>query len=138
LPMPYIYLIFILPFSMNRFLTLFIAFALGFLLDGMSDSFGKNAAAGVVLAFVKHYADRTLLDIDSIQLQGYNYLTPAYKGFRYYAVYTLVLCFLHHLVFFSLDYFKFSAFFTILWVSLLSCIATFLFILLYFSIAGRR
>jgi hypothetical protein len=137
-PMPYVYLLFILPFSLNRFLILGIAFFMGFVLDGMSDTYGMHAAAAVTLAFVKHYTDRVLLDIDSIQLQGNNYLTPSYKGFRYFATYMLLLILLHHLVFFSLDYFKFSSFFVIVTVSLLSTIASFLFILLYFLISGKR
>lgn len=138
LPMPYIYLLFIIPFSLNRFGVLFLAFGMGYLLDGISDSYGMNAAATVTLAFAKYYADKWFIDTDSIQLQGYNNLTPAYKGFGYYAVYTLILIFLHHLVFFSLNYFKFSAFFTIIGVALGSSVATFLFILLYSTIAGRR
>lgn len=138
LPMPYVYLILILPFQMNRFAVLIIAYLTGFLLDGISDSNGLHAAACTTLAFARHFADKLLLDTDSIQLQGMNYLTPSYKGFRYYFIYTSLLVLIHHLVFFSLNYFKFTAFFTIIWVSLLSTLATFVFILLYFAIAGRR
>jgi hypothetical protein len=137
-PMPYVYLLFILPFSMNRFLVIGIAYLMGFILDSASDTYGMHASAMVTLAFAKSYIDKWLLDIDSIQLQGNNFLTPSYKGFRYYAVYTLLLLLLHHLVFFSLDYFKFSAFFTILTVSILSSVVSFLFILLYFAVSGRR
>lgn len=138
IPMPYIYLILILPFGMNRFLVLFIAYVMGFLLDSISDNYGMHAASCAALAFGKHFADKLFLDTDSIQLQGQSYLSPAYKGFRYYFTYTSLLILLHHLVFFSLNYFRFSAFFTVIWVSLLSTIATFVFILLYFAVSGRR
>ena len=137
-PLPYIYLLFILPFQSNKFLSLFIGFALGFFLDAISDTYGMHAAAGVSLAFIKHYVDKGLIDIDAIQLQGYSYLTPGWKGFRFYAVYTLLLIFIHHFIFFSLDYFKFSSFFLILAVSIFSTIVSFLFILLFLSVSGRR
>ena len=137
-PMPYVYLLFILPFAMNRFLVLGIAFFMGFILDSISDSYGMHAAASATLAFVKVYSDKWFIDTDSIQLQGYNYLTPSYKGFRYYAIYTMLLVFIHHIVFFSLDYFKITAFFTVVSLAFLSTIASFLFILLYFIVSGRR
>ncbi|MBS3913153.1 MAG: rod shape-determining protein MreD [Bacteroidetes bacterium] len=137
-PMPYLYLLLILPFSMNRFLVLGIAFFMGFLLDSVGDTYGMHAASMVTLAFAKVNIDKRILDIDSIQLQGYNYLTPQYKGFRYYAVYTLLLIWLHHIVFSILNYFKFSAVLQIIGVSGLSTIFTFLFILLYATVAGRR
>lgn len=137
LPMPYTYIIFIFPFFLNRYLSLFMAYFLGFMLDGIGDSYGIHSAACVTMAFAKYYVDNKILDIDSIQLQGHNYLTPAYKGFRYYAIYCISLIVIHHLVFFSLLYFKLSSFFTIIGISLLSCLASFLFILLYRAISGR-
>lgn len=137
-PMPYIYLLFILPFSFNKYLVLGIAYLMGFLLDSAGDTYGMHAAATCMMAFAKINIDQKILDIDSIQLQGYNFLTPGYKGFRYYAVYVMLLVFLHHLIFSILNYFKFSAFFNILGVSALSTVATFLFILLYARIAGRK
>lgn len=137
-PMPYIYILFILPFQTNRFLVLFTGFLMGFVLDSISDTYGMHAAAGVSLAFIKYHSDRLILDVDAIQLQGNSFLTPAWKGFGYFAIYTLALTFLHHVVFFSLDYFKLSAFFLILAVSFLSSIVSFLFILLFFSLGTRK
>lgn len=137
-PMPYIYLILILPFQTNKFATLLVAFLLGFVLDSFSDTYGMHASAAVTLAFIKHYSDRWLLDIDAIQLQGNSILVPSWKGFAYFSTYYLVLIFIHHLIFFGLDYFKLSAFFITLAVAFFSTIVTFLFILLFYSISGRK
>ncbi len=130
-PMPYIYLIFILPFSMNRFVKLSIAFFLGFSLDSIGNTYGMHAAAASALCFVKIYADDWFLDKDAIQLQGFNYVTPAYKGNPFFIRYTLIYIYIHHLLFFVLDYFKWSSGFTILFVAALSSLITFLFILLF-------
>lgn len=137
-PMPYVFIILILPFSMNRFLKLFMAFLLGFILDSIGNTYGMHAAAAGFMCFARIYADKWFIDTDAIQLQGYNYVTPAYKGSRFFAQYWLIFILIHHLIFFSLDYFKWSNFFTILFVSLFSSIATFLFILLYRFISPRR
>lgn len=130
-PMPYVFLMLVLPFSMNRYIKLFMAFVLGFMLDSISNTYGMHAAALTTLCFARIYTDRWLLDIDAIQLQGFNFLTPDYKGNAFYVQYTLALILLHHFVFFTLDYFKWSAIFPILFASVLSSIVTFLFILLF-------
>jgi hypothetical protein len=117
---------------------LFISFALGFTLDSIGDTYGLHAASCVSLAFIKHHADRTILNIEAVQLQGNSFLTPSFKGFSLYAAYTLSLVFVHHVIYFSLDYFKFSAFFTILAISILSTLVTFLFMLLYLSVMRKN
>jgi hypothetical protein len=137
-PMPYIFLIFILPFELNKYAVLFISFALGFALDSIGDTYGLHAASCVSLAFIKHHADRTILNIEAVQLQGNSFLTPSFKGFSLYAAYTLSLVFIHHLIYFSFDYFKFTAFFTIIAISFLSTLVTFLFMLLYLSVMRKN
>lgn len=130
-PMPYIYLIFILPFSMNRFMKLFIAFFLGFVLDRITNCYGMHAAAASAMCFMKIYADQWFLDTDAIQLQGYNFVTPAYKGNTFFLRYISIFILIHHLIFFVLDYFKWASLFTAMLVTILSSIATILFILLF-------
>lgn len=136
-PMPYIYLIFILPFSLNRFAQLFIAFLLGFALDSIGNTYGMHAAATTAMCFMKIYADNWFLDIDAIQLQGNNFVTPAYKGNAFFYRYIAIFVFLHHFIFFILDYFKWYAIFTTLLVSIFSTITTIVFILL-FRIVNKR
>ena len=137
-PMPYILFIFLLPFSFNRFLVLAAAFCAGLLLDAFSNSGGMHAAACATLAFAKIWVDNKLLDPDAIQLQGFRYLTPDFKSFRHYAFYILALTFLHHWVYFTLDYFSLSNFFLVLLVSLMSTLATCLLMLLFKLTANIR
>ena len=137
-PMPYIFLVFILPFEMNRFLKLFIAFFIGFVLDSIGDTYGLHATATTLLGFIRVYSDKIFLNADAIQLQGFNYLTPDFKGLGYYSRYTGILIFLHHFTFFSLNYFKFSAFPVVFIVSLLSSLFTFGFFMLYRAIARSK
>ena len=137
-PMPYILFLFTLPFSFNRFAVLLSGFMAGFILDAMSNTGGLHAASTVTMAFAKILTDEKLLDTDAIQLQGYKYLSPGYKGFRYFAVYVLALTIIHHLVYFSLDYFRFSAIPLVLIVTILSSAATFGLLLLYRITANLR
>jgi hypothetical protein len=129
-PMPYIFFLFILPLTTNRFAVLISAFFAGLLLDLVSATGGMHSAACLTLAFTKVMADENILNKDAILLQGYKYLEPRYKSFNYYIYYIFTLTFIHHLVYFSLDYFRFSAFFLIITVALLSAVFTVGFILL--------
>jgi hypothetical protein len=137
-PMPYILFILLLPFSYNRFILLFGAFFSGLFLDGLCNSGGLHAAASATLAFSRVIIDNKMLDTDAIQLQGFTYLTPDYKNFRFYALYVLFLTFIHHWVYFTLDYSSLSSFFTVLTVSIFSSIGTFLLMLLYKLIVKIR
>lgn len=137
-PMPYILFIFLLPFTYDRFLVLLAAFFSGLFLDALCNSGGLHAAASATLAFGRILVDTKVLDTDAIQLQGFRYVTPDYKNFRYYTLYVFALSFLHHWVYFTLDYFTFSSFFTVILVSALSASVTFLLMLLYKVIANIR
>jgi hypothetical protein len=137
-PMPYILFIFLLPFTYNRFLILLTSFFAGFFLDALCNSGGLHAAACSTLAFSRILADTKFLDADAIQLQGFRHVTPEYKNFRFYALYTLLLIFIHHWVYFTLDYFSIASFFNVLIVALFSSIGTFLLMLLFKVIASVR
>ena len=136
-PMPYILFLFTLPFTLNRFALLFIAYFTGWFLDALSNSGGIHSAACITLAAARIWTDRTILNTDAIILQGYKYLSPSFKNFRYFATYILSLTVLHHLMFFTLDYW-FSSFFTVLFVSILSTAASFGFMLLFRILANIK
>jgi hypothetical protein len=123
-PLPYVYLFFVLNVQSNRFIVLASAFVFGFLIDLLSGSFGMHTGACVSLAFAKDLYDRKALDTDSLLLQGDAYLTPQSKGWPSYLSYVGSLTFVHHVVFFSLDYFKASAWGSILLTSLISTAGT--------------
>ncbi len=137
-PMPYILFLFTLPFTLNRFALLFIAFFTGLFLDAISNTGGIHAAACISLAAARSWTDSNLLNTDAIILQGFKYLTPAYKNFRYFATYILALTFIHHLVYFTLDYYSFRAFLTAFFVSILSTAGSFGLMLLFRILANIR
>lgn len=113
-PMPYIWAILVLPFQTNRYALLIITFATGMLLDIFSDTRGMNAAACSLLAYSKYLADTRLLELDVLERDGYDYLSPNYKGWLYYFYYTGTLTLIHHLCFFVLNYYRWSALVSIL------------------------
>lgn len=123
-PLPYVTVFFVLNINSNRFAVLVAAFAFGFLIDLLSGSFGMHTGACVALAFFKNVYDRNWLDIDSITLQGQQYFNPEAKSWRAYLQYIGSLTFVHHFVFFSLDYFKADAFLYILLTTTLSTMGT--------------
>lgn len=137
-PMPYVLFIFLLPFTYNRYLILLTAFFSGLFLDALNNSGGLHAAACSTLAFTRIIVDTKILDTDAIQLQGFRYLTPVYKNFRFYALYLFFLTFLHHWIYFTLDFSSIYSFFPVLLVSIVSSVGSFLLMLLYKIIAGIR
>lgn len=136
-PMPYVYLLLVLPFSFNKYLQLAFAFALGFLIDILSDTYGMNTSASLLLVFIRNYWDETF-DKESMEREGFYYLTWDAKGPSYYFIYIGTLVFSHHLLFFILQYFKFSAFFKILSTTLLSTIITLLILMIIRLLFQRR
>lgn len=137
-PMPYLVLLLTLPLQTNRFIVLTIAFFYGTFIDLLSGNFGIHSGSMVVLAFVKNSIDNRFIDIDSLTLQGETFVTRNSKGYLYYLYYSLSLIFVHHLTFFSLDYFEFRSALRILGLSLGSSLFTFVFIELIQLIYKKR
>lgn len=133
-PMPYLMLFLVLPLDLNRFVVLISAFVYGTLIDLSSGSFGTHSAAVVIMVFIKHYIDRTLIDFDSLKLQGESYIGLDSKGWLFFTYYTAGLIFVHHLIFFSLDFFEFRSILRILSTSIISTVGTFTLVLLFKSL----
>lgn len=121
-PLPYIYLIFIIPISANKFGVLIGAFFFGLTMDAFGGSMGMHTAACVSLVFIKNYIDRYFVDENSLQLQGLKYVKESYKGWKWYYLYCFSIILIHHLLFFTFDYFSWSNLPTILWVSFASAL----------------
>lgn len=137
-PMPYILLFLNIPISVNKFGMLIGAFFFGLTIDAFGGSMGMHTAACVTLVYVKYHIDAYFLDENSMQLQGLSVMHEDYKGWQGYYAYVFSLAFLHHLVFFTFDYFRWSAILSILFVSLTSAIATVLFIQIFRLLTGKR
>ncbi|MFZ4581902.1 MAG: rod shape-determining protein MreD [Paludibacter sp.] len=133
---PYIYILFIisLPVSMPRWLTLLLAFTMGFLIDIFSNTLGMHAAATVLIAYSRSFIIKLFTSID----EGNN-PTPSFHTFGVgaYIKYVFVMVFMHHAALFYLEAFSFSHFWLILFKTLLSSTITILIILGLKSMSRR-
>ena len=125
-PYFYIYFILLLPFETPRWLLLLSAFLLGISLDAFTNTFGLNAAACVLMAFVRPFV------ISAIST-GTEFMTghsPSLKnqGVKWFAYYSIILVLVHHFALFYLEIFRFTEFFQTLLRVLLSSIFTLLII----------
>lgn len=133
-PMPYLMLFFVLPLDLNRFVVLISAFLYGSMIDLSSGSFGTHSASTVAMVFIKYYIDKALIDFDSLKLQGESYIGLDSKGWIFFVYYTLGLIFIHHLLFFGLDFFELRSIIRILLTAVVSSFGTFSLVLLFKSL----
>lgn len=105
---PYLYILFILllPKETPKWLLLVSAFFLGFGVDIFMKSFGINAAATVLVAFIRPSLIKYLStgkDIEPNMQIGIKSF-----GFRWFFLYSLILIFVHNFVLYFLDIFSFN------------------------------
>ena len=127
-PYFYIYFILLLPFETPRWLLLSGAFLLGITIDVFANTPGLNAAACVLMAFIRP------LVINSIS-SGTEFMVgthPSLKnqGLKWFAYYSVILVLSHHFVLFFLEIFRFTEFFQTLLRVLLSAAFTLLLVFL--------
>lgn len=120
---PYILFILLLPFETNKLVVLAIAFITGLTIDLFYDTAGMHAAACTLIGFVRFYLLKLLAPRDGYEAGQ----SPTYAsmGPFWFLSYSLTMIFLHHLLFFYLEIFRFSEFFTTLLRVMLSTIGTF-------------
>jgi rod shape-determining protein MreD len=105
---PYLYIQFILllPFETPNALLFALAFLTGLTIDAFYDTPGLNAAACVVMAFV-----RILFISITVQKDGFDNEpepTLSIMGFRWFSAYIITLTLFHHFVLFNLEAFSLS------------------------------
>ena len=125
---PYLYVIFLIlyPFNTPQSLFLLISFLLGLTLDTFEDSGGINAAACVIIAYIRPVILRFSFGVS----YDYQTIKLANTPFGTRLGYIMVVVFIHHLVLFTLEMFDFSHIFLILKKTLFSGIFTILLILI--------
>ena len=127
---PYFYVLFILslPFTIRKWFLLVLGFLLGISIDYFSGTLGIHAAATVFMAFCRPGIIRLLGVKDDLE-PG---IEPSIRnfGFLWYFTYSGSLVFLHHLVLFYLEVFRFSEFFSTFLRVILSSIFSLVFILI--------
>lgn len=123
--MAYPLFIFLLPNELNVNLSMIIAFAMGFAIDFLSNTFGLHASALVLFAYLKPAVLKRFTSQDD------------YEGIRETNIYTMgtswfivnfgILLFFHHLWFFLFEIANFGEFTYVLQKTILSLIVSFLF-----------
>jgi rod shape-determining protein MreD len=133
---PYLYVLFLIlyPFNTPQSLFILISFFLGLTIDTFEDSGGINAAACVVIAYVRPVILRFSFGV------SYDYQTVklANTPFGNRLGYIMLIVFLHHLVLFSLEMFDFSHTFLILKKTFFSGIFSILLILISLTLFKPR
>ncbi len=123
-PYFYIYFILLLPFETPRWLLLLSAFLLGISLDAFTNTFGLNASACILMAFVRPFVI-SAISTGTEFMVGHS---PSLKnqGLKWFAYYSIILVLVHHFTLFYLEIFRFTEFFQTLLRVLLSSVFTLL------------
>jgi len=106
---PYIYILYVIyyPLKKEKGTFLFISFLLGLCIDFFSDSGGINAAATLLIAYLRLPLLSAILRKSDFDYLLFNLRSISFgKAFTY----ILSLTFIHHLTLFTLDYFSFNEF----------------------------
>ncbi len=100
-PMLYVYFIIKLPVNMNRSLVLVLGFLLGFIIDAFTNSYGINASATVLVAFLRPYIQKLFFSVDD-----YDGVTPSVSslGAENFYKYAVSMVFVHHTAIFVIEY----------------------------------
>jgi rod shape-determining protein MreD len=111
---PYLYVLFILmlPFETPNWLVMVLGFFIGLTVDVFADSPGMHAAASTFMGYCRPFVLNIIKPRD-----GYEFtLKPTlnHMGINWFVTYAGILIFLHHLVYFFIEIFRFSELFSIL------------------------
>jgi len=131
----YVAFLLFLPIQMPKVFLLVLAFITGITIDVFYDTVGINAAACILLAYLRPYVLALLTPRDDYEK---NDSVNVHKmGWRWFTVYSLFLIFMHHLALFFLELGSFRALGFTLAKIFLSSLFTFLVViiiqLLFFS-----
>lgn len=127
---PYLYVLFILmmPFDTPVWIVILCGFLMGMSVDMFMNTMGMHAAATVAMAYTRGY----VLKIFSPR-EGYEFGTEPtlrYMGAAWYLSYSVILVSIHHFIFFYIEVFRFSEFFSTFFRTLLSIFFTMILVML--------
>ncbi len=128
-PLLYILFIIVFPLRRDRGLLLILSFLLGLIIDFFLDSGGTNAAATVGIAYLRLPLLKALMRKSEIDFPVFKVSKLPFTTLIYFIA---ILTFTHHLILFSIEYFKFSEITIILSRTILTSIFTI--ILIIFSL----
>ncbi|MEN9598907.1 MAG: hypothetical protein RL596_1218 [Bacteroidota bacterium] len=108
---PYLYFLYIiwLPFTLNRFSQMLIAFIFGLTLDIFTGTMGLHAAACVLIAYIKPFLLSLLIPQETTE-QSYAEPSISSMGWAPYSLYAGLLTFIHHFYLVFLEWLQFGSF----------------------------
>ena len=134
---PFLYILFIFYYPIEKidYNLIFLSFFLGLSIDYFSNTGGINAAATLLIAFIrvpvlKVVIGKRELDYSSLSIDKLPF------GRKY--TYILALTFIHHFTIFGLEYFKWSSFGIILQKTLLTTVFTMILVMISFTFVSRK
>ena len=127
-PVVYILYIILLPFETPKWLVMILAFFLGLTVDIFSDTMGINAAASVLVAFVRPGLLNYLSPRDGYEIGSFPRIY--YQGLNWFLKYAVSLVFLHQIAYYLIESFGFDNFFILMYKITIAAIISLLFILL--------
>lgn len=136
----FIYVLFLLqlPIGLGRVSTMSIAFLTGSIVDIFYNTSGMNAAACVLIMFLRPYLIKALNPQSG--LENIQSITISSVGFTWFSIYTLLMVFIHHLTLFFIHTFNTHFFWSTLSKSIISTLFTYCVILViqYLFYTERR
>lgn len=127
-PFVYFYLLLFFPFTTNKYVVLLTGFAMGFVLDAVSNTYGLHTISASFLAYLLVQFQSRFLDVDALVREGHFVISIDYKGLYYFLLYHGIFIFIYHFLFFMLDAFKWNMLFYNLLSAILSSLLTLLFV----------
>jgi rod shape-determining protein MreD len=128
---PYVYIMFILllPVEIPSWLLLLLSFLTGIIMDFFMGSPGMHASATLFAGFIRPYVLRIISPRDGYEAGSAPSMFT--YGFRWFVIYTTIIVFIHHLILFYLEVFRFADFFITMERVFLSLVISITFILLF-------
>lgn len=129
IPIIYPLLILLLPVNIHHTLLMVLAFVIGITMDMFSNTPGMHASACLLIAYLRPFVLNLFLQQ---QVKDLGATIPSlYKlGFNSFLFYISFMIIIHHLYFYTLQFWSFKNIFTILYKTLLSGLMSVLLILL--------
>ena len=98
---PYVAFLLAIPFDLGRILYMLVAFFMGLCIDIAYNTIGFHIAACVLLAFSREYIMQLIAPTGGYEID--NKPTMQNMGTQWFLMYSLMLIFLHHTLFFLIE-----------------------------------
>lgn len=127
-PCVYVLFIFLLPFNIQNWQLLLLGFATGFSVDLFNGTPGLNAAATVMIAFIRPYIINAMTRRKDINPNDEPSISN--MGISWFSTYSVILLLIHNFCLFILETFSFKLIGIVITETLLSVISSLILILI--------